>query len=275
MNPLMYNNFVNYMFGRSGVGNGEFFWGWYNLDDQLAHPKLLDYMSAKYLLINRSSLETNEGHAAENYRKLRESYVPVYTDGENEILLNPTALPRAYVVKKYRNEPPDKEKALALLASDEFSADTEVVLCNAGKIEEGQFSCTEATVTIEKLEPEQVTISAELNGKGLLVLTDQFYPGWQASIDGKPTEIYRANYLFRCVVAPAGKHRIVFEYRPKSFFYGKILFFAGIIFITAMAFVHALSLKRPRIQSLMMKGAPPGPMDADPPEIAASAEKTG
>lgn len=54
----------------------------------------------------------------------------------------------------------------------------------------------------------------------LLVLTDTLYPGWKAYIDGKITSIYPANLKHRLVIIPAGNHKVVFEYKPKSFFYG-------------------------------------------------------
>jgi uncharacterized membrane protein YfhO len=60
------------------------------------------------------------------------------------------------------------------------------------------------------------------------VLTDTFYPGWTASVDGSPQPILRANYLFRAVRLPAGDHRVTFVYAPRSFAWG-----AGIALTTA------------------------------------------
>jgi uncharacterized membrane protein YfhO len=54
----------------------------------------------------------------------------------------------------------------------------------------------------------------------LLFLSDTYYPGWQALIDGKPTKIYRTDYTFRSILVPQGNHVVVFVYNPKSFSYG-------------------------------------------------------
>ena len=52
------------------------------------------------------------------------------------------------------------------------------------------------------------------------MLLDSYYPGWRAYVDGKQAEILRANYAFRAVRVPAGKHRVEFVYRPRSFYAG-------------------------------------------------------
>lgn len=73
-----------------------------------------------------------------------------------------------------------------------------------------------------------MTLEAELDRPGLLVLGDTWYPGWQATVDGKETKIYPANYVMRAVVLPAGKHRVEFRYRPGSFRTGVLITLAAL-----------------------------------------------
>jgi hypothetical protein len=68
--------------------------------------------------------------------------------------------------------------------------------------------------------PEHVVLNATTKQAAFLVLTDQFYPGWQAYIDGQRSETYRANALFRAVFVPAGQHRVEFVYSPLSLWLG-------------------------------------------------------
>lgn len=64
---------------------------------------------------------------------------------------------------------------------------------------------------------QRVSIRAFLNGSGVLVLADSFYPGWRVYVDGKEGEILRANLLFRGVALSEGEHVVEFRYQPRSF----------------------------------------------------------
>src|SRR5262249_2219700 len=69
---------------------------------------------------------------------------------------------------------------------------------------------------IAEYESNRVRIDASAPRGGLLVLTDQYFPGWKATLDGTPVEIRRADYLFRGVRLPPGRHRVEMVYRPPS-----------------------------------------------------------
>ncbi len=69
---------------------------------------------------------------------------------------------------------------------------------------------------------EGLTRWQTFQGDGFVVLSDQFYPGWRAYVDGRESPIYRANYLFRAVPVPAGEHVVEFTYQPVSVGLGPI-----------------------------------------------------
>jgi hypothetical protein len=79
------------------------------------------------------------------------------------------------------------------------------------------------SVRIAAYRPEDVELTASMQTDGLVVLTDSFYPGWQATVDGSAAPIVRANYFARGVFVPAGEHRIVFRYRPLSHRIGTLI----------------------------------------------------
>ena len=88
-------------------------------------------------------------------------------------------------------------------------------------------STTSGAIKFVSDAPEHVTLSATTAVPALLVLTDQFYPGWTATIDGVATELRRVNFFARGVVIPKGTHTVDFVYSPTSLWSG--------VFCTAIA----------------------------------------
>ena len=82
---------------------------------------------------------------------------------------------------------------------------------------------------------------------GVAVLSEIYYPGWEATIDGKPTEIGRVNYVLRVLKVPAGKHELVLTYRPASVSTTETVAFISIALIL-LGFIAAfvIALRKPR-----------------------------
>ncbi|MFL6589232.1 MAG: YfhO family protein, partial [Chthoniobacterales bacterium] len=76
---------------------------------------------------------------------------------------------------------------------------------------------------IARYEPNRVEIKTESSGRSLLVLADNYFPGWRAKIDGHRAKVLRANYNQRAVTVPAGSHIVSFSYQPKSVLCGLII----------------------------------------------------
>jgi uncharacterized membrane protein YfhO len=89
----------------------------------------------------------------------------------------------------------------------------------------------------------QVTINAALPQPGYLVLAQTFYPGWQARVDGLPSQVFRANHAFCAIHLEAGEHQVELEYRPPSFYVG--LAVSGLTW-TALAVLGAMNRQRVR-----------------------------
>ena len=69
------------------------------------------------------------------------------------------------------------------------------------------------------------------------MLTDSWFPGWKATVDGKDVPIERVDYLIRGVPVPAGAHRVEFSYEPASWRVGWIISLLALIAIVATALV--------------------------------------
>ncbi|GAC1364052.1 MAG: hypothetical protein NVSMB32_06210 [Actinomycetota bacterium] len=72
------------------------------------------------------------------------------------------------------------------------------------------------SATVQRYEPEKVVLSVPASSPGgVLVLTDQWFPGWRASVDGHAAPIMRVDLALRGVALGAGAHTVTFAYRPR------------------------------------------------------------
>jgi len=93
--------------------------------------------------------------------------------------------------------------------------------------------------TVTDYEPEYVRLTAE--GPGYLLLTDAYYPGWVATLDGMPTPILRADIMFRAVELPEGIHTVEFRFEPRSVTIG--LWVSGLAWVSVLIVLIALTLR--------------------------------
>jgi hypothetical protein len=132
--------------------------------------------------------------------------------------LNPYR-PRVSLVRQYAVEP-DSERAWTRVARGESDWSRQVLLDREPSPRPEPAPGRYLIARIAEEEPERVAAEVNTDAAGILVLTDLAYPGWKASVDGKPAHLLTADGLFRAVAVPAGSHRVVFRYRPLSFYGG-------------------------------------------------------
>ena len=83
----------------------------------------------------------------------------------------------------------------------------------------------------------KIKLSCNAEADCWLVLTDIFYPGWNAYVDGTKTQIRRANFAFRAIPITKGQHNVEFVYEPSSFALGLGLFAVFSILVFAYQFL--------------------------------------
>jgi hypothetical protein len=136
-----------------------------------------------------------------------------------QVLKNNDALPRAYLVPRIETAPGVSE-LIAKLADPAFdpreTALTEAPLPHslpASNIPAAELG----TARVTYRGGTRVVVEAEAKADCVLVLSDAYYPGWTATIDGAPAEIFPAYYVYRGLLLPAGQHEIVYTYMPWTF----------------------------------------------------------
>ena len=128
--------------------------------------------------------------------------------------------PRLSFVRGYRVEP-DAQRAWGQIAAGQVDLTAEVLLDRAPVPDPaGTESHPLLIARLAEDAPERVVAEVTASFPGLLVLTDLHYPGWIAEEEGRRLPILRADGFFRAVALPAGTHRVVFRYRPISFYAG-------------------------------------------------------
>jgi len=169
------------------------------------NSRLLDLANVKYLL------STKELVPGTRFKK-------VSTDGRLMVFENRDVLPRAFMTGKYLVE----NKPDALLTALDSSA---IDLRKTALLEKEPIQ-TEMTIRgpgqaeahILNYANNAVTIKTNSDRPGILVLLDQYFPGWKVFVDGEEKEILRTDYLFRGVYVPSGVHTVEYRYRPTTLF---------------------------------------------------------
>jgi len=158
-----------------------------------------------------------------------------FDDKAYQVLENTNAFPRAFLVKNLIVERSDKK-----ILSKMFSTQTN--LKDTAIIEEPVLTATNngGSAEIKVYTPNRIEIETVTSSSSFLVLTDSYYPGWEATVDGRDVHIFRTDYAFRGIEVSKGKHLVVFRYFPQSFrngLYIAIIGLTGVIFFLLSSFI--------------------------------------
>lgn len=151
-------------------------------------------------------------------------------------------LPKAYVV--YAAETiPDDNQAVARLLDDDFATDRQAITAVPVPLA-NRHPFSHTPVTITSYQSDRIVMTATTTETGLLILRDQYHPGWKATIDGQETSVQRANHVLRGVVLPPGTHEVVFTFQPTSLSMGiavsglgLFLLLAGLLLLQKIGFL--------------------------------------
>ena len=147
--------------------------------------------------------------------------------GPLAVYQNPDPLPRAWLVPAAQILP-DEDAVLAALKQPDFEPSETVVLMQTTSHSQGPEESTplsmDAPVSILSYSENEILLAASANRPGYLVLSEVWYPGWRATVNGEAAPVLRANYTLRALPAPAGDLTIRLWYAPDSWRRGLTLF---------------------------------------------------
>jgi len=188
-----------------------------DMDDVIGmgNPLLWGLMNVKYIISN-----TPDSSAAIGL---------VYSGRDMKVYGNRFQLPRAFFVNRY--EVADGLSILNKIKDMAFNPRDVMYFMEDPKLSVEPVHPA-ASVDIIRYGIQDLELKTTTGGNNLLFLSEAYYPvGWKAFLDGKEIPIYRANYLFRAVVVPAGQHKLEMKFQPKGFYLGKNLSLAANIIV--------------------------------------------
>jgi hypothetical protein len=164
-----------------------------------------------------------------------------YDERDMRVYRNPGALPRAGVVAAQRVAPDEDEQLAAVLDPAFDGRRTVVTPTPLPGLTSTPGPGAAGSARIVRYEQERVVIEATARRPAELVLTDLHFPGWKATLNGRPADVHRVNYLQRGTTLPPGRHRVEFRYEPTSWRVGWIV---SVVALAALLAVVALEGRR-------------------------------
>ncbi len=127
---------------------------------------------------------------------------------------------------------PDDQNSIELILSGTIDFRKEVIIEELRKLIDPVCDGTargEVNLISENANEINLTVTSDTNG--FVVISDVWYPGWKAEIDGHRLDVLKANYLFRAVSVPAGKHELRLFYQSGSFYLGAVISLLSILIL--------------------------------------------
>jgi len=212
---------LHYVDGKTGM---ELKYQWV-ISEILLQPwperiKLLQWANAKYI-VSASNLDAQPG-------------VMEYVTRVNPLLFQlKNHFPRAWLVGEIH---PSGQRNLKDYNTRSFNARTSAM----GPEEIAAFYKKRYYQDVDHIvydKPHRIRIDVAAGQPGVLVLAEAFYPGWRVTVNGKPKNVVRLNYLFQGVEVDAGRQQIIFEYWPPFFQVYAFVSIAAIVILTGIGFI--------------------------------------
>jgi hypothetical protein len=221
--PLASHRYAEYFtFLRTGRAMRDFD-DWYWIFNTLLPPTLqrplFDLTAARYVIVARA-LDTTQ-------RALPNGLRPLLDRDGVRVYENEQAIPRARFVGRVVARGPGA--VLSSLADASVDARSTAVIGDADR-ERLHQTGGGGTGTVEFVtdEPEAIVLRVHATTPGFVLLADEYFPGWTATVNAEAREIVRANHTFRLVEVPAGDSEVRFTYRPLSLRIGALVSLIGI-----------------------------------------------
>jgi hypothetical protein len=146
---------------------------------------------------------------------------------------NPGAFARVWTVHEAVQVPNRESEIRRVMADESFDLARKTFLPGAVPKLDSCAASDQAWLVERGLN--HLTIDVTMACTGMVVASENIFPGWRATVDGAPAEMHAAYTVFRGVVVPAGRHRVEMRYRPLWLYAGALFSALGVILLAAIA----------------------------------------
>jgi hypothetical protein len=194
---------------------------------QVATLEVRSLLQSGQLAIYGATIEDESGALRPIRSRMRVKYQEVHRDNAVVVQRNTEAYPRAFLVPSGQISPAPGG-SLTVLTRAQFHPLEQVVLAagtpmNLVEAATNQGQSPVRDVRFLKYEHERVELQVSSSEDGFLVLTDSYYPGWRAAVDGVEAPVLRGNVLFRAIPINAGSYLVTLEFAPPSVYLGGLI----------------------------------------------------
>ena len=208
---------------------------WYDLEKDYPRARpLLDWVGVRYIVLDKTVFNRRARDDNEALLERATGMRVAYDDQAVSIVESPTAQSKAYFTTGVQQA--TFESTIGRLqASPASIADPVAVEIDLGDATPAPGPATNLPVPMAEYRPNDLRASFEAPGSGIFVVKDSYFPGWQATLNGQPAEVLRANGMVRGIMIPAaGQYEVVMWYRPPSFVNGVWLAAGALVFLAAL-----------------------------------------
>jgi hypothetical protein len=180
--------------------------------------------------IEQAMLVTPEGNPVSIAHLVgRDDQTLVYRTNDVAVFKNPDALARTFIIHEAHvaSDPATEVE----LFRDDFKPRESLILADGEPIQTGGAQRSDEEARIVEYKNDRVVLSVRASAEGYVLLTDAWYPGWVARLDGVEAPIRRGDLIFRAIKVGPGDHRIEFEYQPRSMYLGAVASVLGLLVV--------------------------------------------
>jgi uncharacterized membrane protein YfhO len=200
----------------------------------------LDLFNVKYLVV------PNGGPEFQQLSARADRFSTQLNDGHVSVFENKRVLPRAFLVPaEYAEVIPDQAAALQRLQHPSFDPHRTVIVSQPLPDVELEYKTPPSAVdAVEVVEggTSSYRFRVQSRGEGILVVSQIFYPGWTATVNGERVPVLAADYALTGIPVPAGDHEVRFVFDPLSFKLGLALTILSVLVAAALTVWAGLRL---------------------------------